>query len=158
MVKQARMLCRAGTPRRHGLWIGRRSPGGIERETAAVVAHGTAQLPSKWIRNEQECPKYVRYSMEHQEEQRTCPNLQSLQRFCLLPLGGAPTRSLLRLQYLNQVRMRSIIPVPTAKRGTTGLIRLSQCPLRTNASGLVARLYRSRRCDAVATSRLPTQI
>ena len=66
--------------------------------------------------------------------------------------------SLLRLQYLNQVRMRSIIPVPTAKRGTTGLIRLSQCPLRTNASGLVARLYRSRRCDAVATSRLPTQI
>src|SRR5258707_15802734 len=31
MVKQARMLCRAGTPRRHGLWIGRRSPGGIER-------------------------------------------------------------------------------------------------------------------------------
>jgi hypothetical protein len=22
MVKQARMLCRAGTPRRHGLWIG----------------------------------------------------------------------------------------------------------------------------------------
>ena len=31
MVKQTRMLCRAGTPRRHGLWIGRRSPGGIER-------------------------------------------------------------------------------------------------------------------------------
>ena len=67
--------------------------------------------------------------------------------------------SLLRLQYLNQVRMRSIIPVPTVKRGTTGLIRLSQCPLRTNAiSGLMARLRRSRRCDAVATSRLPTQI
>jgi hypothetical protein len=31
MVRQARMPCRAGTPRRHGLWIGRRLPGGIER-------------------------------------------------------------------------------------------------------------------------------
>jgi hypothetical protein len=61
--------------------------------------------------------------------------------------------SLLRLQYLNQVRMRSIIPVPTAKHGPTRLIRLSQCPLRTNAiSGLMATLqHRSRRCDAVAT-------
>jgi hypothetical protein len=73
--------------------------------------------------------------------------------------ASAANPSLLRLQYLNQVRMRSIIPVPTVKRGTTGLIRLSQCPLRTNAiSGLMARLRRSRRCDAVATSRLPTQI
>jgi hypothetical protein len=69
MVKQARVLCRAGTPRRHGLWFGWRSPGGIERKTAAVVAHGTAQLPSKCIRNEQDHPKYVRCSMEHQEEQ-----------------------------------------------------------------------------------------
>jgi len=48
--------------------------------------------------------------MEHQEEQRTCPNLQSLQRFCLLPLGGGQP-ILLRLQYLNRVRMRFIIPV-----------------------------------------------
>jgi hypothetical protein len=31
--------------------------------------------------------------MQHQEEQRTCPtNLQSLQRFGLLPLGGGPSR------------------------------------------------------------------
>jgi hypothetical protein len=36
--------------------------------------------------------------------------------------------SLLRLQYLNQVRMRSIIPVPTSKHGPTRLTRLSQCP------------------------------
>jgi len=55
----------------------------------AVVALGTAQLSSKGIRNEQDCPKYVRYSMEHQEEQRTCPNSQSLQRFRLLQLGSA---------------------------------------------------------------------
>jgi len=49
--------------------------------------------------------------------------------------------SLLRLQYLNQVRMRSIIPVPTAKHGPNRLVRLSQCPLRTNAiSGLMATL------------------
>ena len=33
-------------------------------------AQGTAQLPSKWIRNEQDRPKYVRYSMQHQEEHR----------------------------------------------------------------------------------------
>ena len=47
--------------------------------------------------------------------------------------------SLLRPQYLNQMRMRSIIPVPTAKHGPTRLIRLSQCLLRTNAiSGLMA--------------------
>jgi hypothetical protein len=49
---------------------------------------GTAQLRSKWIRNEQDRPKHVGYSMEHQEEQPTCPDLQSLQRFCL-PLGSA---------------------------------------------------------------------
>jgi hypothetical protein len=67
--------------------------------------------------------------------------------------------SLFRLQYLNQVRMRSIIPVRTAKHGPTRLIRLSQCPLRTNAiSGLMATLqHRSRRCDAVATSPLREQ-
>ena len=67
--------------------------------------------------------------------------------------------SLLRLQYLNQVRMRSIIPVPTVKHGPTRLIRLSQCSLRTNAiSGLMAKLqHRSRRCDAVATSPLREQ-
>jgi hypothetical protein len=35
--------------------------------------------------------------------------------------------SLLGLQYPNQVRMRSIIPVSTAKHGPTRLIRLSQC-------------------------------
>jgi hypothetical protein len=66
---------------------------------------------------------------------------------------------LLRLQYLTQVRMRSIIPVPTAKHGPR-LIRLSQCPLRTNAiSGLMATLqHRSRRCDAVGTAPLRTQI
>jgi hypothetical protein len=47
--------------------------------------------------------------------------------------------SLLRLQYLNLVRMRSIIPVPTAEHGRTRPIRLSQCPPRMNAiSGLIA--------------------
>jgi hypothetical protein len=47
--------------------------------------------------------------MQHQEEKRTCSNLQSLQRFCQLPLGvGQPI--LLRLQYLNRVRMRVIFP------------------------------------------------
>jgi hypothetical protein len=68
--------------------------------------------------------------------------------------------SLLGLQYPNQVRMRSIIPVSTAKHGPTRLIRLSQCPPRTTAiSGLMAALqHRSRRCDAVATSPLRTQI
>jgi hypothetical protein len=67
--------------------------------------------------------------------------------------------SLLRLQYLNQVDMRSIIQVPTAKHRPTRLIRLSQCPLRTNAiSGLMATLqHRSRRCDAVVTSPLREQ-
>jgi hypothetical protein len=47
--------------------------------------------------------------MEHQEEQRTCSNLQSLQRFCLLPLGGGQP-ILNRLQYLNRVRMRFYHP------------------------------------------------
>ncbi|HXL32454.1 MAG TPA: hypothetical protein VN968_24645 [Bradyrhizobium sp.] len=67
--------------------------------------------------------------------------------------------SLLRLQYLTQVRMRSIIPVPTAKHRPTRLIRLSRRPLRTNAiSGLMATLqHRGRRCDAVATSPLREQ-
>jgi hypothetical protein len=52
---------------------------------------------------------------------------------------------------LTQVRMRSIIPVPTARHGPTRLIRLSQRPLRTNAiSGLMATLqHRSRRCDRI---------
>jgi hypothetical protein len=36
-------------------------------------------------------------------------NLQSLQRFCLPPLGGGQP-SFLRLQYLNRVRMRVIFP------------------------------------------------
>jgi hypothetical protein len=36
--------------------------------------------------------------------------------------------SLLRLQYRNRVRMRSIIPVPTAKHGPTRPLRLSKCP------------------------------
>jgi hypothetical protein len=48
--------------------------------------------------------------MQHQEEKRACSNLQSLQRFCLLPLGGG-LPILHRLQYLNRVRMRFIIPV-----------------------------------------------
>jgi hypothetical protein len=33
-----------------------------------LVVRGTGQLPPKWIRNEQDRPKQVRYSMEHQEE------------------------------------------------------------------------------------------
>ena len=68
--------------------------------------------------------------------------------------------SLLRLQYLNQVRMRSIIPVPTAKHGPNRLVRLSQCPLRTNAiSGLMATLERRRLCrDTIAAPPLRTQI
>ena len=67
--------------------------------------------------------------------------------------------SLLRLQYLTQVRMRSITPVSTAKHRPTHLIRLSPCLPRTNAiSGLMATLqHRSRRCDAVATSPLREQ-
>jgi hypothetical protein len=36
--------------------------------------------------------------------------LQLSQRFCLLPLGGGQPM-LLRLQYLNRVRMRFIVPV-----------------------------------------------
>jgi hypothetical protein len=47
--------------------------------------------------------------MAHQEERRTWSNLQSLQRFCLPPLGGGQP-SFLRLQYLNRVRMRVIFP------------------------------------------------
>jgi hypothetical protein len=108
MVKQDRLPCRAGTSRRHGLWVGRRSPEEL-RDNAAVVAQGTAQLPSKWIRNEQDRPKQVRYSMAHQEERRRWSNLQSLQRFCLPPLGGGRP-IFLRLQYLNRVRMRVIFP------------------------------------------------
>ena len=67
---------------------------------------------------------------------------------------------LLRLQYLTQVRVRSIILVPTAKTRTTRLIQLGKCPLRTNPiSGLMVTLqHRSRRCDAVATSPPRTQI
>jgi hypothetical protein len=103
------MPCRGGTSRPHGPWIGRRSPEGIERQAAAVVAQGTAQLPPKLIRNEQDRGKQVRYSMAHQEEQRTWSNLQSLQRFCQQPPGGAKL-ILLRLQYLNRLRMRVIFP------------------------------------------------
>ena len=68
--------------------------------------------------------------------------------------------SLLRLQYLNQVRMRSIIPVPTAKQGPTPPCSTQPIPLRANAiPGLMATLrHRRRRCDAVATSPLRTQI
>jgi hypothetical protein len=109
MLKQARMPCCEGTSRPHGPWIGRRSPEGIERQTAAVVAHGTAQLPSKSIRNEQDRSKQIRYSMAHQEERRTWSNLQSLQRFRLPPLGGAQP-IFPRLQYLNRLRMRVIFP------------------------------------------------
>jgi len=34
------------------------------------LRQGTAQLPPKWIRNEQERPKYIHYSMQHQEDHR----------------------------------------------------------------------------------------
>jgi hypothetical protein len=47
--------------------------------------------------------------MAHQEERRTWSNLQSLQRFCLPPLGGGQP-IFLSLQYLNRVRMRVIFP------------------------------------------------
>jgi hypothetical protein len=47
--------------------------------------------------------------MAHQEERRTWSNLQSLQRFCLPPLGGAQP-IFPRLQYLNRLRMRVIFP------------------------------------------------
>jgi hypothetical protein len=45
--------------------------------------------------------KIVRYSVQHQGEQVTRPNLQSLRRPCLLCLA-AHNRCLLRRQYLNQ--------------------------------------------------------
>jgi hypothetical protein len=45
----------------------------LKHKTAAVAARGTAQLPPKWIRNEQDCPLCVRYSMEHQEKRGTAP-------------------------------------------------------------------------------------
>jgi hypothetical protein len=49
--------------------------------------------------------------------------------------------SLLWLRYLDQVRMRSVIPVPTAKHRPTRSIRRSQCPLRTNVlSALISAL------------------
>jgi hypothetical protein len=60
-----------------------------EELNSCCRAHGTAQLPSKRIRVQQDRPKYACYSKEHQEEQPTCPNLQSLQRFCPLPPGSA---------------------------------------------------------------------
>jgi hypothetical protein len=37
MVKQARMLCRAGTPLRHGLWFGRRNCWHCARNCAVIV-------------------------------------------------------------------------------------------------------------------------
>src|SRR6267154_809667 len=86
MVKQARMLSRAGTPPRHGLWIGRRSPAGIERQTAAVVAHETAQLLPKWIRNEQDRPKYIRYSMISHWEQCLHDRIPNRRARCDHPL------------------------------------------------------------------------
>jgi hypothetical protein len=61
----------------------------------------------------------------------------------ILPLAAwrLANPSLLWLRYLDQVRMRSIIPVPAAKQRPTRLIRLSLCPLRTNAlSGLISAL------------------
>src|SRR3954453_19118303 len=60
-VKQARMPCRAGTPCPLGAWIGRHSPRGIERSCCPCARN--SQLPSNWIRNQQDRPKYVRYSM-----------------------------------------------------------------------------------------------
>jgi hypothetical protein len=80
-----------------------------ESKATTVVAHGTAQLPSKSVRNEQDRSKQIRYSMAHQEERRTWSNLQSLQRFCQQSPGGAQP-ILLRLQYLNRLRMRVIFP------------------------------------------------
>ena len=60
-----------------------------ELKDSCCRARGTAQLPSKWVRVQQDRPKYVCYSKEHQEEQPTCPNLQALQQFCPLPRGSA---------------------------------------------------------------------
>jgi hypothetical protein len=89
---------------------------GVHREELKdkqpLSLHGTAQLPSKWIRNEQDRPKCIRYFMEHQEEKRACSNLQSLRRPCL-PCLAADSLCLLRLQYLSRARMRFIIPMPT---------------------------------------------
>jgi hypothetical protein len=59
--------------------------------------------------------KQVRYSMAHQEERRTWSNLQSLQRFCQQSPGGVQP-ILLRLQYLNRLRMRVIFPATCYQR------------------------------------------
>ena len=53
--------------------------------------HRIAQQPSKWIRNEQDRRKQVRYSMQHQEEQVACPNSQPLRRLCLRSAPTDPT-------------------------------------------------------------------
>jgi hypothetical protein len=42
IVKQSRTRCRARTPRRHGLWIERRSQGGIERYSCCRCARNCA--------------------------------------------------------------------------------------------------------------------
>ena len=45
-------------------------------------ARWRSSSPSK-SRMNKTAPKCVGYSMQDQEEQRTCPSLQSLQQFCL---------------------------------------------------------------------------
>ena len=82
------MLCRPGARRRHGSSNDLRLLAGIGRRTDTGATHETAQYPSKWIRNEQDRLKQVRYSIQHQEEQVTCPNLQSLRRPWLLCLAA----------------------------------------------------------------------
>ena len=63
---------RTGELCRHGLSIDLRSLAEIGGRTDSSVAHRIAQQPSKWIRNEQDRRKQVRYSMQHQTVQNRC--------------------------------------------------------------------------------------
>jgi hypothetical protein len=57
---------RTGALCRHGLSIDLRSLAEIGGRTDSSVAHRIAQQSSKWIINEQDRRKQVRYSMQHQ--------------------------------------------------------------------------------------------
>ena len=67
------MPCRPGALRRHGPSNDLHSLE-LEHEPIPALRNGTAQLPPKSIRNEQDRLKCIRYSMQHQEEKRACSN------------------------------------------------------------------------------------
>src|SRR6267154_4484865 len=115
-------------------------------------------VPSKWIRNEQDRPKQVRYSIQHQEEQVTCSNVQSLRRLCLLCLVADSLRSP-RRRYRNQGACAVYQPVPTCYRQAGLSSPTWSMRLRTNAiPGSMARLGRRRPCrDTIAAPPLRTR-